>query len=726
MEKTAPAFPLPRLRHTNLPRPSTSFIGREKELQQLAELACRERLLTITGPGGVGKTRTAIQMGAALANHFRDGVWWVELASLSRPGSPKISNTEQPDQILDDLVPLAIARVLRIPEEPGLPILEGVLETLGEKKLLLVLDNCEHLIADCATLAERLLRDCPDVSLLATSREALGIPGEKTWLLPSLTLPEEGPFLDNHRIFQSEAVRLFVDRAGEVRSGYLPGQVETLAVAQICLRLDGIPLAIELAAARMSLLSAQEIATRLDRRFSLLTGGRRTTLPRHQTLRAAIEWSFDILSEPEQVLFRRLSIFSGSFSLGAVEAICSSEGHQRDEILGLLGRLVDKSLLHVQPAPQDGTLPTRYYYLDTIRSYGRMRLDAANETRQLGDQHADYYVRLVEVAEPELLLQSQVRWFKLLQAENDNIRAVIEWSTETNQAERALRIVAALMWFWFTNGSNHEGHDLALRALSIPSAVLFKEARARALNSAGLIQIYQGDIVSARRSLEEAQSILRELDNTANLAWSLQSLGLVFAFDGNYDQAVAAFQEGLALARKLGGLHVNTFLHFLGDIEFQRGDRLRAIKTYEESATILRSMGSKSFLGYPLRRLGYLALEQNNIFDAKEYFKESLALNQEVGDHRAIAACLISIAALAMHLDKPNMATRLFGAVENRLDSLTTKLHYTDQAEIEQISNRLRRYLDEEAFTAAYSEGWEMSMERAIHLAEQVLGIESS
>lgn len=720
LKKTAPAFPLPRLRHSNLPRPLTSFIGREKELQQLAELACRARLVTITGPGGVGKTRMAIQVGAALASQFQDGVWWVELAALSRPSAPKVSDTGNLDQLPDDLVPLAIARILRIPEEPGLPILEGLLAALREKQLLLVLDNCEHLIADCAAIAERLLGECPDVSILATSREALGVPGEKTWLLPSLSLPEIGVAADLPRLLQSEAVSLFIERAGDVHPAYQPGQAEALTIAQICMRLDGIPLAIELAAARKSVLSTQEIAARLDRRFSLLTSSRRTALPRHQTLHAAIEWSFELLSQPEQVLFHRLSVFAGSFSLEAAEAICTSPEIAGDEVLGLLGRLVDKSLLRVEISPPDSSLATRYRFLDTIHSYGRLKLQEAHETSWMSNRHAAYYVGLVEAAEPELLLQTQVRWFKLLQAEKENLRAVIEYSALSDQAENALRVVVALTWFWFSNGPNREGLDLAIQALSIPSAVHFKDLRARALNSAGLMQIYGGEIASARRSLEEAQSVLRELDNQANLAWSLQCLGLVLAFDGKYDQADAAFQEGLAIARKLGGKHVNTFLHFLGDIELHRGDRIRAQETYLESVNILRWMGSKSFLGYPLRRLGYLALAHNNILQAKEYFQESLALNLEVSDQRAITGCLISSAALALHLDKPEVAARLCGMVEKRQDLLTTHLHYTDQAEYGLVRNKLYAALDEAAFMAAYSAGWDLTLEQGINFAEQV------
>jgi predicted ATPase/DNA-binding SARP family transcriptional activator len=452
-DKPAQAPPLPKVRRSNLPRPLTSFIGREKEIQQVVGLVSRARLVTITGAGGVGKTRLAIQAAEVLAPQFRDSAWWVELASISGIIPPKRESPGPPmkQEISSgaDLIHQAIAKVLCVAEMPGIPILEALLEHLHDKQLLLVLDNCEHLIEACAALVERLLGHCPEVTILATSREALGVPGEKAWLLPSLSLPSGEPSLGLKDIFRSEAVSLFIERATDVVPGYQPGELDAPTIAQICLRLDGIPLAIELAAARMNLLSAQEIATRLDQRFSLLTGGRRTALPRHQTLWAAIEWSHELLNRAERILFRRLSVFAGSFTLEAVEDVCTGKEIRRDEILSLLGRLVDKSLLIVEPTPRDLDLATRYRFLDTIRSFGQMKLDEAGETRQMRDRHAEYYVRLVEAAEPKFYLHDQVHWYRLLQAENDNIRDVVEWSAESDQAESALRLAGALRRFWF-------------------------------------------------------------------------------------------------------------------------------------------------------------------------------------------------------------------------------------------------------------------------------------
>ncbi|HVN56314.1 MAG TPA: tetratricopeptide repeat protein [Anaerolineaceae bacterium] len=740
LESAASSFPIPKVRHTNLPEPMTSFIGREKEIQEVEEQVQRARFVTITGSGGVGKTRLAIQVGSALVPNYRDGAWWVELASLFKIETSQSANVDnlqispfsQTDKRIEvagaDLVIQAVAKILRIPDTPGRPLIEEVLDHLHTKQLLLILDNCEHLIDACAYVIERVLRDSPEVSILATSREALSMPGEKAWRLPSLSLPGEERSLDSKSILQSEAVRLFIERGNELFPANQLGEADVYIIAQICRRLDGIPLAIELAAARLNLLSAQEIAARLDRRFSLLTGGHRTALPRHQTLRAAIEWSYDLLSVSEQLVFRRLSIFAGSCSMDAAEAVCSGEGIRSDEVLTLLGRLSGKSLLSVRPVSHDTDMPTRYYLLDTIRSFGQWKLDEAEETAMLRDRHAAYYVHLVEAAEPELLFQNQVRWFKLLQAENDNLRAAIEWSLESKQTENALRMLGALLWFWFSYGSTREGRDLAIKVLASPSEDQFdryKEIHAKALNTAGFLHYLFGDTELARKSLEEAVSIQRTIEDKTNLAWSLQFLGLVLALDKEYNLADATFQEGLDLTRKLGGVHANNFLHFLGDIDMQKGDRARAKRIYEESASILRTIGSKSFLAYPLRRLGYMALNENNIPIASGYFRESLSVNREVGDKRGIAACLTSLAALAIHLGKPVDAARLYGVVESRLEFLSVNLLDTDQMELANIRNQISTHLDQATFTTAFTEGWEMGENLVDQFVEDIFRSEA-
>jgi tetratricopeptide (TPR) repeat protein len=337
------------------------------------------------------------------------------------------------------------------------------------------------------------------------------------------------------------------------------------------------------------------------------------------------------------------------------------------------------------------------------------------------NRHAEYYVRLVEATEAEFLSQNQMHWYRLLQAENDNLRAVVEWGSESDQAECALRLVGALLWFWTLFSSPREARDLALQALALPSSARYKAARARALNTAAFAQIMLGDTSSAQNSLEEALSILRTSEDQASLAWSMQFLGMLYTFREEFDLADAFLNEGLTIAKKLIDVRVNGFLFFQGDIELLKGDRARAIMIYEESAAFQQRIGNKSFLAYPLRRLGYLALEQNDISSAWKLFRESLAYNWEIGDKPGVAACLTSFAALAIHLDQPVIAARLYGVVESHLDTRSIKLFYLDQAELGLIRSQLQSRLDKMTFESAFSEGWELSEEQAIQLVGEII-----
>jgi tetratricopeptide (TPR) repeat protein len=386
----------------------------------------------------------------------------------------------------------------------------------------------------------------------------------------------------------------------------------------------------------------------------------------------------------------------------------------------LLGRLVAKSLLKVKPAPLDRTLSTRYFFLDTICSFGRLKLEDDQEMSSMRDRHAKYFVGLAEAAEPVLLLQDQLQWFKLLQAEYHNMRSVIEWSVERNQAEDALRVVVALFLFWWLSGLSREGRDLALTALALPSVAQYEEKRAQALSIAGFFHFLQGDIPSARQMLEEALSILHTCDDEFHLAWSLQFLGLVFAYEKEYSRADAAIQESLEIIQRIKDVNTNSLFLFMGDVDLLKGDISRAQKTYEENADFQRERGSKSLLAYPLRRLGYLALEQGDYRKARSYFQESLSLNHEVGDMPGMAACLASAAALAIRLEKPVVAARLCGAVENLREIQSVFALYTDQAEFVRVRRKLRGSLDELTFNTAFSEGWDMTLGQAIDLAQEV------
>ena len=359
--------------------PLTSFVGRQRELKKISELLAASRLLTLTGPGGVGKTRLAIRAAADATKGYRDGVCWVDLAALADP----------------NLLPQEIAQALHVREAATAPLVETLIAHLKSKQLLLVLDNCEHLIEACARIAEQLLGACPNVHVMATSIEGLGLFNETVWQVPSLPLPPNRASTPLQELRQVESIRLFDERAAHASAGFAMDEGNAADVAQICQRLEGIPLAIELAAARIKVLSVQEIAARLDDRFSLLTAGSRTAIPRHQTLRATIDWSHDLLSEPERILFRRLSVFAGGFTLEAAEAICS-DGMAAGDILDLLGRLVGKSLVVVD-APEDGE--TRYRLLETIRQYALEKLLAAGEAAETRQRHGDFYLQLAEESE---------------------------------------------------------------------------------------------------------------------------------------------------------------------------------------------------------------------------------------------------------------------------------------------------------------------------------------
>jgi predicted ATPase len=729
-----------RMRHTNLPKPLTSFIGRDNEINLVQHMISTTRLVTITGPGGVGKTRLAIEIGNKLAPIYRDGIWWIELASVietvSTPnqsfitdvGSPQNqnqfnTNLKKPYHSGIDHVTQVISKVLRIPESPGLPVIEGVLEYLYDKELLLIMDNCEHLIEACAILAESILSNCPNVIILATSREAMKLPGEIAWSLPSLTLPSPKPSSNNQDVYQSEAVKLFIDRAAITMPGFHMEPETTNLIAQICLHLDGIPLAIELAAARTNHLSVQEIFERLDQRFNLLTAGHRTSMPRHQTLRAAIDWSFELLNDSEKILFCRLATFTGSFSLDAAEAICTSDEIDRDQIINLIGRLIDKSMVTVQINPSVIGQPSRYRLLDTMRSFGRIKLIETGESDWLFEHNAAFFARLAENAKPELLSDDSVQWQSLLQAENDNLRAVFEWCSKNDQAENALKIVGALMWFWLRTGSYREGRDLTLKALNLPSATQFPSLRARALNTAGFFLSLLGDSVSARRMLEDALSFFKSTSDLGNVGMALLLLGLVFTNESEFDLADAAFEEGLDINKKLGYSKTHPFIFFYGDQNLKQGNFERAKNRYKESVKIHRDVGNKGFLAYPLRRLGYLALEKDDIADAYNYFEESLRLNYEINDTPGFTASLVSMAVLATHLDKPVIAARLLGTADRILENSSINLLALDQVELERIRIKLLACLDPETLAALYSSGCQLSENQAFLLTKEILDI---
>jgi predicted ATPase/class 3 adenylate cyclase len=414
----------------NLPVQLTSFIGLEGEIDEVKQLLATTRLLTMTGAGGCGKTRLALQVAAVVLEDFAEGVWLVELATLSDP----------------TLLFQAVASALNIREQPGRSLQATIIDYLSPKQLLLVLDNCEHLVAACARLAETLLRACPHLRILATSREALGIAGETIRPVPSLSVPDPRRQPTVETLRRSEATRLFIERAIAGLPTFSPTTRNAEPITQVCQRLDGIPLAIELAAARVKVLSVEQIASRLDDRFRLLTGGSRTGLPRHQTLRATMDWSYELLSEAERVLLRRLAVFAGGFTLETAEAVCTGMDAETSAVLDLLTHLVDKSLVIMEE--RGGT--SRYRLLDTVRQYGRNKLLESGEDPRVRRRHRDWYLQLAEAAEPELHGPDQRLWLDRMEMEHDNLRTALDWSkVDEDGSEAGLRLAGALWWFWY-------------------------------------------------------------------------------------------------------------------------------------------------------------------------------------------------------------------------------------------------------------------------------------
>jgi predicted ATPase/DNA-binding SARP family transcriptional activator len=696
--------PFPQETVSTIPVPLTSFVGREREMKEIFRLLATSHLLTLTGPGGVGKTRLAIQIASGSFNRFKDGVLWVGLTSL-------------PD---GDLIPQEIAQLLDIRPTPQESLVETLINYLRSKDVLLVLDNCEHLIGACAQVAERLLGVCPRLKILATSIEALGIFNEKIWRVPSLPLPEiQEPFsLDELKKFAS--IELFAERASHASSDFILNEKNATSVARICQRLDGIPLALELAAARTRFLAVDEILVRLTDRFSLLTAGSRTAVPRHHTLRATIDWSHDLLTEPERILFRRLAVFAGGFTLEAVESVCSQEGLKRSEILDLLGRLVDKSLVIVEPV--SGFPETRYRQLETIRHYALEKLTGwVDEARSIRHRHLEFFVQLAEKAEPHAFGAEARTWFKRVEVELDNFRTAMEWGTNTGQAVSALRIGGSLVYIWFVHGPLlGEWHDRIQDALSHPEGMKKTKPRAKALNGIGFM--YWADMVPTdkRTELEEALQIGYELADRRSTATTLRNLGLLASIQGKYQEGLPLLEGSLDLWRKLGAegkMDCAWTLTFLGDATLNLDEAERARVLYEEAVSIWREHGDLNFLAYSLRRLGQLAWHEARYEKAMALCTESLNLNLAVGDRRGTIACLAGFTAIAVAQERWEWAARLASAIENQLDSIGIRLLQLDKAEFEHSLSCLPGHLGEKKLQELQKRGRLMSLDEAIAFA---------
>ena len=657
-------------------------------------------MLTLTGSGGCGKTRLALAVAGDLAEGFEDGVWLVELASLADRS----------------LVPQVVASTLGVRGQPGLPPAEILSGHLGPRKMLLVLDNCEHVVGACAALAETLLRSCPQLRILTTSREALGIVGEVAWPVPSLSLPDLRRLPDIESLRQYESARLFVERTAAVKPTFALTEQNAAAVAQVCYRLDGIPLALELAAARTRVLSVEEISARLDDCFRLLAAGGRTAMPRHKTLRATMDWSHELLSEGERVLFRRLSVFAGGFTLGAAESVCAGEDLERDEVLELLSHLVDKSLV---TAREEGG-ETRYRLLETIRQYGQEKLSGLGEAAEFRERHAGYYLALAEEAGPELKGEWQLAWLGRLDREHGNLRAAMRWLLSRGGPAEAARLGWALWLFWGIRTHFAEGRQWMEQALKVAGDAMPASARAQALFVAGMMANYLGDHRSAEPLLEECIGLFRGLGDKLGTAYALSNAGFTASGQGRHGRAVALNEEAVDLFLEVGekwGAAIQ--LCFLAVAWRDRGDHARAKPLAERALSLSREVGERQAISAALYTLATLAQAERDHERARELLKEGLTSSAELGNDADVAHCLEGLASVAGDEGLIARAARLWGAEEALLEKLEAAV-YTYVPDRSLHRGRVaaaRARLGEDEFAAAWAEGREMTSDRAVQYA---------
>ncbi|MBX7044043.1 MAG: tetratricopeptide repeat protein [Ignavibacteria bacterium] len=611
-------------RPNNLPVQLTSFVGREEEMRQIRSKLKNARLLTLTGPGGTGKTRLALQIAADVIDQFANGVWFVELDTIHDPES----------------LPQEILLSLGVKEEAKQNAEQTLSEFLNKKELLLVLDNCEHLIESCSLLAEKLLKSSAGVKILATSREALRCLGEQTHHTLSLSAPDPKEKQTPEKITQYEAVRLFIERALSANPKFRVNNDNAAAVAAICHRLDGIPLAIELAAARTKILSPEKIHDRLDDRFSLLTGGRRTAIPRQQTLRAMIDWSYDLLAEDEKELWSMLSVFSGGWTLEAAETVCRSED---TDVMDLLQNLREKSIVIFDEASE------RYRMLETIRQYGDDKLRSSGRIDDIKDRHLEYFRSAASEAGENLKGPEMKTWLVLTEAESANIEKAFYHSMMSSRLEDALLIAGAMGYYWETKGMYSEGRHRLESALNAAENIR-GDTRARALVHAGRLAHIQGDIETAKSCYSESMSIFRESGNQAGIAAALKNFGLLSYEQGEYKRSEELHEEALEMFRQSNDKRGTAYsLNDYAAVLIEQGKFERAKQILEEGLVIHREINDKRGIAFCLNNLASICSEQAEYEQAVKYLNENSRIFNGLGDRRGEAYSLNSLGNLAIN-----------------------------------------------------------------------------
>ena len=730
----------------NLPLERSPLIGREKEAAAIAKIALRTDagVVTLTGPGGTGKTRLALQVAADLLDEFKDGVFFVNLAAITDPS----------------LVASEIAQALGIRESGGRPLVESLKDYLRDKRMLLLLDNFEQVIA-AAPLVTDLLGSAAGLKVMVTSRMSLRLRGEKEYLVPPLSLPDPKQLPSLEQLTQYETVRLFIERATNAKPDFTVTNENAPAVAEICHRLDGLPLAIELAAARIKILPPHAMLARLQNRLKVLTGGNRDLPARQQTLRGAIEWSHDLLDEEEKKLFRRLAVFAGGRNLEAIEAVCSADGDLGIDVLDGVSSLVDKSLLRQEEGV--GEEP-RFVMLETIHEFAREKLEESGEAGEMQRRHALYFLASAEEAEPKLQGSDQGVWFSGLEEEQDNIRAVFVWCQREESgvegAEIGLRLAGALARYWYTRGPYVEGRQRAEGVLARAEAKERTAWRARALRTAGMLAWVQGDFASAQSLDEECLEIAREVGDRQLQAYMLNNLGLtareaerdlasarslfeqslaihrelgnkyytvivlcnlggIDQLEGDFASARARHEEAMAIARELGDkTSIAHSLQWLGQLAYLEGDYPLARSLLEQGIAMRREMGDKWSIPWSLINLGYTTLREGDYDGAAAIFRQSLTFGLEEGIERFILPSISGLAGVAGVQGEAERAARLFGATEALQEiSGFREFPYHSQADVDRNIVAARAQLDGETWQSAWEEGQAMSMEQAVAYA---------
>jgi predicted ATPase/DNA-binding CsgD family transcriptional regulator/tetratricopeptide (TPR) repeat protein len=732
----------------NLPVQLTRFIGREHDISEVKKYLSDYRLVTLTGPGGSGKTRLAIQIASDLLPAFQHGIWLVEFAPLNDPA----------------LIIQAVAVTLNVREYPGVELSQVVIEYLSSRHILLVFDNCEHLLKDIAHFTDVLLRKCPDLSVLTTSREGLGILGEAIWTVPSLSLPIQKPWTDPESVqetvdlyLKSESVQLFITRASAVYQEFNLTVENGAWVAEICRRLDGMPLAIELAAARVRTLSVKQIAERLDDRFNLLTSGSHISPPRQQTLTATLDWSYALLNEPERRVLQRFSVFAGGADLEAAEAVCHCECVRPEEVMDVLSHLVEKSLIVADHSSSE----IRYRLLETIRQYMRQKLAAQGDDEKCRDHHLHHFMEWAETLAPTIRGQDQLLGLKRYEIEHDNLRTALEWSrTSEINAKAGLRLAVACGPFWDSLCYLSEGRRHFSEAL-LPMSVNDRSiTHARALMFSAQLAYLQADYPAGQPLIEEALTIWRNLEqmDQSGLAFTLEIYGGFRMEVGDYDTAMLLFQESLDTYSRLnhkngmGALHkdlgwsamrtgnyqlaqnhleeslllaqetgdeigLTNAYSGLGEVALRLGEFTRATGLFEKGLSLIRKHGDKWLEATILGSLGWVALELLNYELMRFLLRESLSLRIDISDKGGIAWCLEKLAEAAVLERQYQKAVTIFASAASLRIPIHSVIDPADLPEYERILSELRSKLGEKVFNAFWEEGEGMQLEDVVALA---------